>query len=203
GERGMAVGRVLEYFGRLKGAAAADLAPRIREWLERFALTDWAGKPVDALSKGMAQKIQFVAAVVARPELLILDEPFSGLDPVNTEVMKAAVLDLRRQGTTIVFSTHDMRTAQLLCDPIFMIFRGKKVLDGTLDEIQSAYGYDTVVVRTGAGRAALDGIAGLDAVNDHGNEQEVRLGAGADPQAFLHALAAKTAVQKFEIVRPS
>jgi len=174
-----------------------------REWLERFDLAAWAGRRVDALSKGMAQKIQFVAAVVARPELLILDEPFSGLDPVNTDVLKDAVLELRRQGTTIVFSTHDMRTAELLCDRIFMIFRGKKVLDGTLDEIQSAYGFDTVVVRTGGGRATLDGIPGLDAVNDHGNEQEVRLGAGADPQAFLRALSARTAVQKFEIVRPS
>jgi len=199
----MTVARVLDYFGRLKGATAAELAPRIREWLERFDLGAWAGHRVDALSKGMAQKIQFVAAVVARPELLILDEPFSGLDPVNTEVLKDVVLELRRQGTTIVFSTHDMRTAELLCDRIFMIFRGRKVLDGTLDEIQSAYGYDTVVVRTAAGRAALEGIPGLDAVNDQGNEQEVRLGAGADPQAFLRALAGKTAVQKFEIVRPS
>jgi ABC-2 type transport system ATP-binding protein len=113
------------------------------------------------------------------------------------------VLDLRRRGTTIVFSTHDMRAAEKMCDRIFMIFKGKKVLDGSLDEIQSAYGHDTVIVRTVGGRAVLEGLPGVEAVTDQGNEQEVRLAPGADPQAYLRALAAATAVQRFEIVRPS
>ena len=122
-----------------------------------MGLSDWIDKKVDALSKGMAQKVQFIAAVLNRPDLLILDEPFTGLDPVNAEVLKDAVLDLKKAGTTVVFSTHDMSVAERLCDRIFMIFQGRKVLDGTLDEIQSIYGYDTIRVRTEAGMAALDG----------------------------------------------
>ena len=199
----MTVGRVLEYFGKLKGARQPGLGRDIDGWLGRMGLAAWADKRVDALSKGMAQKVQFIAAAVARPSLLILDEPFSGLDPVNADVLRDAVLDLRRGGTTIVFSTHDMPAAEKLCDRIFMIFKGKKVLDGSLDEIQSAYGHDTVVVRTVGGRLVLEGLPGVEAVTDHGNEQEVRLAPGSDPQAFLRALATTTTVQRFEIVRPS
>jgi ABC-2 type transport system ATP-binding protein len=197
----MTVGRVLEYFGRLKGADGPELHRAIGEWLERLGLREWAGQRVDALSKGMAQKVQFIAAAVARPDLLILDEPFSGLDPVNADALKDAVLDLKRRGTTVVLSTHDMRVAEKLCDRIFMIFKGRKVLDGTLDEIQASYGHDTVVVRTVAGPTILEGLPGVESVNDLGNEQEVRL--AGEPQAFLHALAARTAVSRFEIVRPS
>ena len=145
--------------------------------------------------------MQFIASVVREPELLILDEPFSGLDPVNAEALKDAVLELRDRGTTIVFSTHDMSTAERLCDRIFMIFRGKKVLDGTLAEIQEQYGADTIRVRTDGGRAALDGMAGVDKVVDQGNLQEVRV--TGDPQAFLRALVARTTVQQFEVTRPS
>ena len=149
----------------------------------------------------MSQKVQFIATVVAKPRLVILDEPFSGLDPVNAEVLKDAILDLRRDGTTIVFSTHDMSAAERLCDRIFMIYRGNKVLDGTLDEIQSDYGFDTIRVRTAAGMAALDRLDGITSVTDNGNMQEVRV--AGDPQVFLAALAARTAVHQFEVVRPS
>ena len=149
----------------------------------------------------MSQKVQFIATVVAKPELVILDEPFSGLDPVNADVLKDAVLELRARGTTIVFSTHDMSAAERLCDRIFMIFKGQKVLDGTLDEIQSAYGFDTVRVRTDGGRAALGGLEEVLSVNDHGNLQEVRV--NGDPQAFLQRLVTRTAVRHFEIARPS
>ena len=120
-------------------------------WLERLGLSAWLDKKIDSLSKGMAQKVQFIAGVLNKPRLLILDEPFSGLDPVNTEVLRDAVLDLKKAGTTIVFSTHDMQVAERLCDRIFMIFKGRKVLDGTLDEIQSIYGFDTVRLETDLG----------------------------------------------------
>jgi ABC-2 type transport system ATP-binding protein len=150
----------------------------------------------------MAQKAQFLAAIVGRPDLVILDEPFSGLDPVNADVLRDAVLDLKKSGTTIVFSTHEMATAERMCDRIFMIFRGKKVLDGTLEEIQSAYGFDTVRVRTDDGPAALDGLPGIVSVSDHGRMQEVRLN-GGDPQRLLSQLAARTRVQYFEVARPS
>ena len=139
-----------------------------------MGLSAWIDHKVEALSKGMAQKIQFIAGVLNRPELLILDEPFSGLDPVNAEVVKDAVLDLKKAGTTVVFSTHDMSVAERLCDRIFMIFRGRKVLDGTLDEIQSTYGHDTIRLRTEAGMEALEGLHGIEEINDQGNYQEVR-----------------------------
>ncbi|GIW87667.1 MAG: putative ABC transporter ATP-binding protein YhaQ [Isosphaeraceae bacterium] len=197
----MTVRRLLRYYGQLKGATPADLARRIPDWLERMGLADWADKKIETLSKGMAQKVQFMGAVVAEPELLILDEPFSGLDPVNAEVLKDAILDLRRKGTTIVFSTHDMGVAERLCDRIFMIYRGRKVLDGTLAEIQSRYGGDTLRIRTADGAAALDGLPGVVEVRDDGNRQEVRF--RGDPQAILHALVERTRVEHFEVTHPS
>src|SRR4029079_14664643 len=131
--------------------------------------------------------VQFVASVISKPDLLILDEPFSGLDPVNAESLKDAVLEIRRRGTTVVFGTHDMLTAERMCDRIFMIFRGRKVLDGTLDDIQAQYCFDTVRVRTAGGTAALDGIPGVQSVNDYGKLQEIRV--SGDPQRFLKELA--------------
>jgi ABC-2 type transport system ATP-binding protein len=197
----MTVREVLRYYGRLKSVPRARLDGAIDAWLERMQLADRAGLRIDSLSKGQAQKVQFISSVVSEPELLILDEPFSGLDPVNAEALKDAVLQLRDRGTTIVFSTHDMATAERLCDRIFMIFRGKKVLDGTLAEIQAQYGADTIRLRTDGGRAALEGMPGVDKVVDQGNLQEVRV--SGDPQAFLRALVARTKVHQFEIARPS
>jgi ABC-2 type transport system ATP-binding protein len=197
----MTVRRLLRYYGQLKGCSVARLDPAIDEWLGRLGMKDWAEKKIETLSKGMSQKVQFVGAVISRPDLLILDEPFSGLDPVNAETLKDAVLEIRRRGTTVVFSTHDMSTAERMCDRIFMIFRGRKVLDGTLEEIQAQYGFDTVRVRTAGGGAALAGMATVQAVNDYGQLQEVRL--AGDPQRFLQELAARTTVLQFEITRPS
>ena len=197
----MPVRRLLRYYGQLKGKSVKDLDPVINTWLERFQLTAWGDKKIEALSKGMAQKVQFISAIVSKPKLLILDEPFSGLDPVNADALKDAVLDLRRQGTTIVFSTHDMLAAERLCDRIFMIFKGQKVLDGTLDEIQSNYGHDTVRVKVSGGHAALAGFTEIESINDYGNHQDLRL--VGDPQAFLLKLAQKTAVQHFELTKPS
>jgi len=184
----MQVRRLLRYYGQLKGRSIADLDPVIKHWLDRLRLTEWADKRIDQLSKGMAQKVQFISAIVAQPKLLILDEPFSGLDPVNAESLRDAVFELRRSGTTVVFSTHDMSTAEKMCDRIFMIFRGNKVLDGSLDEIQAQYGHDTVRVRTTGGAAILQGLAGVESVNDYGNVQDVRL--AGDAQAFVRLLIA-------------
>jgi ABC-2 type transport system ATP-binding protein len=197
----MAVRRLLRYYGRLKGRSLAELDPAIDEWLARLGMDGWGERKIDTLSKGMTQKVQFVAAVVSKPDLLILDEPFSGLDPVNAEALKDSVLEIRRRGTTVVFSTHDMATAEKMCDRIFMIFRGRKVLDGTLQEIQAQYGFDTIRLRTAAGAPILDGMAGVESVNDYGQLQEVRV--SGDPQQFLQQLAARTAVHHFEITRPS
>ena len=197
----MTVRRVLRYYGQLKGRSLAQIDPLISQWLERLQLSQWADKKVQALSKGMSQKVQFISAIVFNPKLLILDEPFSGLDPVNADALRDAVLEIRRRGTTVVFSTHDMSAAEMLCDRIFMIFKGNKVLDGTLDEIQSRYGQDTVRVRTAAGVSALADWPDIDGMTDHGNFQDVRL--TSDPQAFLAKLAQKTPVYHFEITKPS
>jgi ABC-2 type transport system ATP-binding protein len=197
----MTVRRLLRYYGALKGARQPELNRSIDRWLERMGLSAWIDKKIDALSKGMAQKIQFIAGVLNDPELLILDEPFTGLDPINTEALKDAVLDLKKAGTTVVFSTHDMGVAERLCDRIFMIFKGRKVLDGTLDEIQSAYGYDTIRLRTDAGMDALDGLEGIEEINDQGNLQEVRW--RGDPQELLSALMVRTRIAQFEVTRPS
>lgn len=197
----MTVRRLLRYYGRLKEAKGPALESAIDDWLRRLDLAGWAEKPIEALSKGMAQKVQFIAAVVARPDLLILDEPFTGLDPVNAEVLKEAVVEMRRRGATVVFSTHDMANAERMCDRIFMIFRGRKVLDGTLEEIQAAHGFDTVRVRLDGGADLLRGLPGVEAVDDFGRLQEVRL--TIDAQSFLRELVSRTAVHHFEVARPS
>lgn len=196
----MKVRRLLRYYGRLKGKSLKNIDTNIDRWIDQMNLGPWVDKPVEALSKGMAQKVQFIAAVVAEPDLLILDEPFSGLDPVNAEVLKDAVLDVRRTGTTIVFSTHDMGVAERMCDRIFMIYRGRKVLDGTLDDIQAAYGADTVRVKVEGGASMLRSLPEVSIVNDYGQLQEVRC---ADPQRLLSALVGRARVQHFEITRPS
>src|SRR6266571_4685302 len=130
----------------------------------------------------MAQKVQFIATVVARPALVLLDEPFSGLDPVNAEALRAAVLDLRRDGTTVIFSTHDMAVAERMCDFIFMIYQGRKVLDGTLDSIQDAYGSDTLRVRLDGSNGNLGDLPGVLSITDFGRWQELRLERGTDTQ---------------------
>jgi ABC-2 type transport system ATP-binding protein len=197
----MTVRRLLRYYGRLKGRQIADIDRDTAEWLARMELPGVLDRQIETLSKGMSQKVQFVATVIANPSLLILDEPFSGLDPVNAQVLKDAVLEIRRRGATVVFSTHDMGTAEKMCDRIFMIFRGRKVLDGTLQEIQQQYGADTIRLRTAGGLAALAGMPDVESVNDFGPLQEVRL--KGDAQVFLSRLAARTEVYHFEVARPS
>jgi ABC-2 type transport system ATP-binding protein len=196
----MTVREVLHFFAALKGMR--DPGPSVSEWLARLGLAEHAGKKVAALSKGMAQKVQFIAAVVARPSLVLLDEPFSGLDPVNSEVLREAVLDLRRSGTTVIFSTHDMSVAERMCDFITMIYRGRKVLDGTLEAIQDAHGSDTIRVRID-GATDLHGLPGVDRVADFGKLQELQLGPGADPQRILAGLMSRGTVRHFEVARPS
>jgi ABC-2 type transport system ATP-binding protein len=197
----MKVRRLLRYYGELKGRSRKFIDGEIARWIDQMSLGAWLDRPVENLSKGMAQKVQFIAAVVSRPNLLILDEPFSGLDPVNADVLRDAILAVRREGTTILFSTHDMNVAERMCDRIFMIFRGRKVLDGTLDEIQSVYGSDTVRVKIDGPPALLDSLPGVQGVNDFGQLQEVRL--SGDSQAFLSSLVARTRVRHFEVTRPS
>ncbi len=214
----MKVRDALIFHARLKGVKSPG--PVVDDRLERMGLADRAQDTVQSLSKGMSQKIQFIASVIHRPNLVLLDEPFSGLDPVNLEVLRDAVLDLRRQGSTVIFSTHEMTVAESMCDTIFMIYKGKKVLDGTLDSIQKAYGEDTIGVelengdardevnenleiRSNGRYARLSNLAGVARVADFGRRQELRLNRGADPQAVLAELMTIGRVRRFEIARPS
>jgi ABC-2 type transport system ATP-binding protein len=198
----MKVRHLLCFHAELKGVRRPR--PAVDAWLERLGLAAWADKKVEALSKGMAQKVQLIATVAHRPELVLLDEPFAGLDPVNADVVRDAILGLSRAGATVLFSTHDMATAERMCDFIFMIFKGRKVLDGTLASIQEQYGEDTVRVRL-AGRPAggLDGLPGVQRVTEHGNTQELKVGRGADTQRLLAALMERGPVEHFEVARPS
>nr|NQU93762.1 ATP-binding cassette domain-containing protein [Bacteroidota bacterium] len=172
-------------------------------WLERFELTDWSDKKVETLSKGMSQKVQFISTIIDRPEIIILDEPFSGLDPVNAEVIKSAVLELQSSGSTIIFSTHDMSMAEKMCDFIFMIHKGKKVLDGTLSSIQNRFGTDTIRIQAENGKEILNELLGIESINDFGQVQELRISPNTDPQQILQTVISKTRVLKFEITKPS
>jgi ABC-2 type transport system ATP-binding protein len=196
---------LLEFHGALRGGS--NVSAEATEWLARLGLAEWADNPVEALSKGMSQKAQFIAAVLCRPPIVILDEPFSGLDPVAAESLREAILELRRRGTTVVLSTHDMHTAEVMCDFIFMIFRGRKVLDGSLAEIQETYGSDIIRLTTAnesGGRGYdFNGVPGVDQVRDLGQVQELRLARGSDPQLVLRELVSRTQLTSFTLAKPS
>jgi ABC-2 type transport system ATP-binding protein len=200
--RKMLVREVLCFHASLKGMS--NPGPTVDRWLERLGLADWKHRPVDSLSKGMAQKVQLIATIAHSPELVLLDEPFSGLDPVNADLVREEVLKLNRGGATVIFSTHDMAVAERLCDFIFMIHKGRKVLDGTLHDIQSQYGEDVARVRlVGGGGLGSEPLPGACRVTDHGNLKEVQLARGADTQALLAALMSRGRVEHFEVTRPS
>ncbi len=199
--RKMRVRDILVYFARLKGFRHCRSA--VDDWLDRFELGAWADRRVEALSKGMSQKLQFLIAVIARPKLLILDEPFSGLDPINMELLKDAVLRLHAEGTTVIFSTHDMDIAERMCDTIFMIYRGKKVLDDTLEAIQASYGQDTIRLRTVENNVSFANVPGVLHVTPYGRYTELRMKPGADPQEILKSLAARAGIEHFSLTRPS
>lgn len=197
----MKVRDVLKFHGDLKNTK--NINSEIEYWLKKLNLYDRIDKKVETLSKGMIQKLQFIATVIDRPEIIILDEPFSGLDPVNAEILKESLLELQKNGATIIFSTHDMSMAEKMCDYIFMIHKGEKVLDGTLLSIQDKYGNDTIRLQTAMGSQALEGIPGIESINDFGQIQEVRLRPDTDAQSVLAQVMKKTSVLKFEVTKPS
>lgn len=201
----MKVNDLLYFYAQLKGYRATKY--EIDEWLDRMDLAGWGNKKVEQLSKGMSQKVQFIATVIAKPELVLLDEPFSGLDPVNAVVLRDAVLDLKRSGSTVIFSTHDMSVAERMCDFIFMIYKGRKVLDGTLESIQQTYGADVVRVRIESnghpGSVPLEDLPGVIGVTDFGKIQELRLAPDTDRQQLLVSLMSRGRVAHFEQAHPS
>jgi ABC-2 type transport system ATP-binding protein len=199
--RKMRVRALLEFHGELRGGRS--VTSEVNTWLERLGLADRADQKVETLSKGMSQKVQFIATVIPQPKLLILDEPFTGLDPVSADSIRGAILEMRKRGCTVILSTHDMGVAESLCDSIFMIFRGKKVLDGTLASIQASYGSDTIRVELEGEPPALTELPGIEQVRDLGKVQELRMSEGCDAQQVLYTLAARARITSFSVVQPS
>ncbi|MBZ5640024.1 MAG: ATP-binding cassette domain-containing protein [Acidobacteriia bacterium] len=201
--RKMKLGDMLEFQGAIKGMAPAAARKAGLAWLDRLELGGWKDKKVEELSKGMQQKAQFVAAVMAKPDLLILDEPFSGMDPVNQDLFKDVIVELNRAGTTILFSTHQMDTAERLCKRIALINRGKVALTGVLSEVKAGFGKNSVLMDFEGDGSFLGSVAGVASVDDYGQYQEIRLAAGADPQDLLKASVGRLRIRRFEIVSPT
>jgi len=199
----MKLRQVLVFMAALKGLSEDEAGRRAGEWLERLELKEWADKRVIDLSKGMQQKAQFIAAALHRPPLLILDEPFSGLDPVNAVTIKDIMLEMRNQGTTIILSTHRMEQVEMMCDSICLINKGQDVLSGDLRTIKKSYGKNMVRIEyTGDGHF-LDQPALVEHVNRYGAVVEAKLKPGADPQEILKAAVLNgTRISHFELMEP-
>ena len=200
----MKVGEQLRFFAELKSLNAAEADQRIDEWLKRLELTAWKEKRTKELSKGMQQKIQFITAVIHDPDLVILDEPFSGLDPVNVELMKETILGQKSAGKTIILSTHQMEIAEKLCDDVCMINRAHKVLDGKLRELRRSFSRDAVALQFEGGDGVLNDATLVANQRQKGDDTEVLLAAGANPQLLLKRLVESGAVnRRFELVEPT
>jgi ABC-2 type transport system ATP-binding protein len=193
----------LVFLGQLKGLSAHDASQRSMQWCERLGLQDWTGKKVEELSKGMQQKVQFIGGVIHDPQFVVMDEPFSGLDPSSAVVLKDAFLDLKKAGKTLLFSTHRMDTAERLCDSICLINHGRAVLEGNLAEIRAGYGMRNVQMKYDGESQFLHDPKLVQSFNDYGNYVEVHLAPGADPQELLRAASAHARLTKFELMEPS
>jgi ABC-2 type transport system ATP-binding protein len=198
----------LIFLGETKGIKRADARVRATAWLERLGIADWAQKKVEDLSKGMQQKVQFAGALLHEPELVILDEPFSGLDPVNAQVMKDIVVGIAAEGRTVLFSTHVMEQAERMCDRIAIIARGEMVVNGTVAQVKEDFGGRHVALgfTHDKQRAAsiLADRALIARVDDYGASAELQMADGADPEQLLAALVREgVGLRRFEVVEPS
>ncbi|MBI1809251.1 MAG: ATP-binding cassette domain-containing protein [Gemmatimonadetes bacterium] len=208
----MQVRRVLRFLAELKGVPAKEADHGIDEWMERLSLKtpekDWGLAKVEELSRGMQQKVQFIGTLLHDPELVILDEPFSGLDPINAQALKDTVVALKRAGRTVIFSTHLMDNAERLCDSVCIIARGEKVLDGTVSGVKAEHGGNNVALSVAGGSETISRVLTdhqlVERVDDSNRFFEIALQKGADPQALLRRLVdAGAVVQRFELVQPS
>src|SRR5438128_12302610 len=186
----MKVGEQLKFFAALKNVVDKEADRRVDRWLTRLKLAEWKNKKSMELSKGMQQKIQFITAVLHEPDLLILDEPFSGLDPVNVELLKEIVLELKAAGKTIIFSTHQMELAEQICDDICLINRSRKVLEGSIRELKRSFGRNSVALRFEGCNGALNDPSLVSKIEQHSDEIEALLAPGANPQDLLKKLIA-------------
>ena len=202
--RKMKVGEQLRFFAELKDVKGKDADARIDKWLAKLQLKEWKDKKAKDLSKGMQQKVQFITSVIHEPDLLILDEPFSGLDPVNVEVMKDTILELKSANKTIILSTHQMEIAEKLCDDVCMINKSRKVLDGKLRDIRRSSSRNAVALRLEGNDGLLKDSRLVMNARQVGEDFEVLLADGVSPQTLLKRLVeSDTVVTKFELVEPS
>ena len=204
-ERGLyqdiALERVLVYLATLKDVPSDEARRRANQYLDQFDLTAYKNKNVKDLSKGMQQKAQIIATLLHQPELVIIDEPFSGLDPVNTQMVKNVLMDLRRQGVTIIMSTHQMHQVEEMCDRILLVNHGRVVLYGNLDDIRRQYSGHAVLVRT---EGNLPTIPGVESIVTHNSALKLTLSPGTSPQDVLRALVAQdVTLEQFEIATPT
>jgi ABC-2 type transport system ATP-binding protein len=198
--------KVLEhllFLAQLKGLSGSEALKRAGSWCERFELSAWTDKKVEELSKGMQQKVQFIGAILHDPELIVMDEPFSGLDPASTVVLKDVLLELAKRGKTILLSTHGMDQAEKLCHSICLINHGRAVLEGDLSQIKAGYGLCNVQIKYDGDARFLQESRLVQSFNDYGNYVEVRLAPGADTQELLRLASADARLSKFEVMEPS
>jgi ABC-2 type transport system ATP-binding protein len=198
----MRVVELIRHFATLRGCTGREVDRRIDAWLERLGLLSWKLKKCQELSKGMQQKVQFIATVIHEPELVILDEPFSGLDPVNAETLQGIIEELRRANRTVIFSTHVMEHAEKLCDAVFMICRGKKVLDGPVEAIRARFREDVIEIAGDGDASVFVDAPGVRAARARGGRVELELERGADPQTILARALPRFRVDRFEVRAP-
>ncbi|NOR15161.1 MAG: ATP-binding cassette domain-containing protein [Candidatus Aminicenantes bacterium] len=199
----MKVGEQLQFLAALKGISKTKARHIIDEWLERFDLLEWKLKKTEELSKGMQQKMQFIATIIHNPELIILDEPFGGLDPVNTKLLKDIMLEMRDKGATIIFSTHRMEQVEMICDHICLINKAEKVLEGNLGQIKRDYGKNTVVLDYEGDAGFIQEFAGIEKIDDYGKYMEIKLREQTDPQDLLQLATGRLRINKFEVKEPT
>jgi ABC-2 type transport system ATP-binding protein len=193
----------LVFLGELHGMNPAAAKQKAIQWCERLDISEKLQNKVEELSKGMQQKIQFIAALLHDPDFVIMDEPFFGLDPVNASLLKDVLLDLKKQGKTILFSTHRMDQVEKLCDSICLISRGRSVLQGNLKQVKAKYGKNNVQIEYDGNGDFLNQSQLIGSYNNYGNYVEVRLAPGADPQQLLRMVAERSRISKFELMEPS
>ncbi len=198
----MKTAEIVAYFGKLKGMDPADADQKASALLTEYGLGDWLDKRCEAMSKGMGQKVQLLGTLIHNPDLVILDEPFSGLDPVNRDVMRDTILRMKREGRTVIFSTHVMEQAEQLCDRVMMIHKARLQFSGTLEEVKRGRDFGIVLHYDGDG-TILPQTPGALRVNDHGKQAEIFLHPGADPQTALRWLVDKVRIRKFEHRAPT
>jgi ABC-2 type transport system ATP-binding protein len=193
----------LVFFGQLHGLTASDAEKRATAWAKRLDIDEALPKKTEELSKGMQQKVQFIAALLHDPDLIIMDEPFAGLDPANVVLLKDVLLEMKQAGRTILFSTHRMDQVERLCDAICLINHGRSVLEGNLEQIRSSYGRRDVQLEYEGGSEFLEDKELVQSFNNYGKYVEVRLRPGVDPQRLLREAAARARLNKFELTEPS